>query len=152
MAGANKARGSRTWSSPGHLSLIAFSCYAAGGRAGRRAGQARGEELSRVSQGTSHHRCGFNIYVTVDVWFSRLKIGRWGCPRNGMKLWTAVQLSEEFIRFGFRGRIENLGVKRPEQRWHLIVMNGCWMMFLKRHYVVLEKIIFIFILDIFFPP
>lgn len=111
----------------------------AGGRAGRRAGQARGEELSRASQGTSHHRCGFNIYVTVDVCVSGLKIGRWGCPRNGMKLWTAVQLSEEFIRFGFRGRIENLGVKRPEQRWYLIVMNGCWMMFLKRHYVVLEK-------------
>lgn len=36
--GANKARGSRTWSSPGHLSLIAFSCYAAGGQAGEWAG------------------------------------------------------------------------------------------------------------------
>lgn len=67
--GANKARGSRTWSSPGHLSLIAFSCYAAGGQAGRQAsGQAQGGELSGVSQGASHHRCGMNIYVTVLHW------------------------------------------------------------------------------------
>lgn len=54
--GANKARSSRTWSSPGHLSLIAGSCYAAGGPgrpAGERAGQGQGEELSSVSQGAS---------------------------------------------------------------------------------------------------
>lgn len=67
--GANKARSSRTWSSPGHLSLIALWCYAAGRPASR---QARGEELSRVSQATSHYRWGLNIYVTADLcWKNR---------------------------------------------------------------------------------
>lgn len=38
-------------------------------QAGRQAsGQAQGGELSGVSQGASHHRCGMNIYVTVLHW------------------------------------------------------------------------------------
>lgn len=63
--GANKARSSRTWSSPGHLSLIVFSRYAAG-RPAERAGPG-GKSRVVCHRGTSHHRCGFNISVSVNL-------------------------------------------------------------------------------------
>lgn len=65
---ANKARGLRVSSSPGHLSLTAFSYFAVGRQAGWRvaavvAAQRAGVELHV----TWHHRCGLDDGVTVDV-------------------------------------------------------------------------------------
>lgn len=59
--GANKTRSSRTWSSPGHLSLSAVS----GSAAGRESGPSRGGGgLGFVSQA---RRCGFISLRSVCV-------------------------------------------------------------------------------------
>lgn len=91
-------------------------------QAGRQAsGQAQGGELSGVSQGASHHRCGMNIYVTVLHWIKNRAVDM--SLKNGLKArkWALDPLLiVTASKFGGGGSLI-IGLRRSIRRGCLII-------------------------------